>query len=118
MHRLVNLRHLLTNSAPYGKLFLQEFENIDEVVSIGSDIMVRENDIHRESKSDRFIRVAERRTGKVLTDLRLLGQCANRRTYDYSPDQVRKIFREIRRTLAVVEKRFDETGVKTQFKLR
>jgi len=85
---------------------------------IRSDIVVRKNEIDRESKSNRFIRVAERRTAKVLTDLRLLDQCANRRTYDYSPDQVRKIFREIRRSLGAVEKRFKETGVKTQFKLR
>ena len=80
--------------------------------------MAGKNDIDRESKSDRFIRVAERRTAKVLTDLRLLGQCANRRSYDYSPDQVRRIFREIRRNLGTIEKRFQDTGVKTQFKLK
>jgi len=80
--------------------------------------MVKSNDTGRESKSERFIRVAERRTGKVLTDLRLLGQCANRRTYEYSPDQVRKIFREIRRILADAEKKFTDIGTKTQFKLR
>ena len=87
-------------------------------IGMGSDIMVEKNDIDRESKSNRFIRVAERRTAKVLTDLRLLGQCANRRTYEYSPDQVRKIFREIRRNLGAVEKRFEENEVKTQFKLK
>lgn len=80
--------------------------------------MIRKNDIDKEAKGDRFVRVAERRTAKVLTDIRLLGQCANRRIYDYSPDQVRKIFREIRRNLGTVEKRFEETGVKTQFKLK
>jgi len=85
---------------------------------IRSNIMAGKNETDRESKSDRFIRVAERRTGKVLTDLRLLGQCANRRTYEYSPDQIHKIFREIRRSLGAVEKRFEETGVKAQFKLR
>jgi len=76
------------------------------------------NDTSNESKRERFIRVAERRTAKVLTDVRLLGQCANRRTYEFSPDQVHKIFREIRRTLGDTEKKFTETGTKTQFKLR
>ena len=85
---------------------------------IRSDIMVNINDTSNESKSERFIRVAERRTSKVLTDLKLLGQCANKRTYEYSPDQAYKIFREIRRTLRDVEKKFTETGAKTQFKLR
>lgn len=82
------------------------------------DIVVGRRDTDRESKSDRFIRVAERRTAKVLTDLRLVGQCANRRTYEYSPDQVRQIFREIRRSLTATEKRFQETGATTRFKLR
>ena len=80
--------------------------------------MVKNDNTSRESKSERFIRVAERRTARVLTNLRLLGQCANRRTYEYSPDQVRKIFREIRRTLGDMEKKFKETEAKTQFKLR
>ena len=80
--------------------------------------MVGKSEIDKESKSDRFIRVAERRTARVLTDLRLLGQCANRRTYEYSPDQVRRIFAEIRRNLMVVEKRFKEDGVKEPFRLR
>jgi len=89
----------------------------EEDASIRGEIMLRKSEIHKESKSDRFIRVAERRTARVLTDLRLLGQCANRRTYEYSPDQVRKIFSEIRRNLVVAEKRFGENGVKEPFRL-
>ena len=80
--------------------------------------MVARSETDKESKSDRFIRVAERRTARVLTDLRLLGQCANRRTYEYSPDQVRRILAEIRRNLTVVEKRFKEDGVQQPFRLR
>ena len=80
--------------------------------------MANMNDAVKESKRETFIRVAERRTAKVLKDLRLLGQCANRRTYEYSPDQVRKIFREIRRTIGDTEKKFTETRAETQFKLK
>ncbi len=87
-------------------------------ICIRSDIVVKLDDTSRESKSEHFVRVAERRTAKVLTDLRLLGQCANRRTYEHSPDQVHKIFREIRRTLADAEKKFTEIEGKTKFKLR
>jgi hypothetical protein len=71
-----------------------------------------------ESKSDRFVRVAERRTARVLKDIRLLSQCSNRRIYQYSPDQVSKIFREIRRTLAGAERQFIEIETEAQFKLR
>ena len=93
-------------------------EIVAEHASIRSDIMVRGDESDKESKSDRFIRVAERRTARVLTDLRLLGQCANRRTYEYSPEQVRTIFAEIRRNLVVAEKKFKENGVKEPFRLR
>jgi chorismate mutase len=70
-----------------------------------------------ESKAERFKRVAEKRTQKVLTDLRLLGQCGNRRTYEFSPDQVRKIFREVRRTLKQTEDKFTERGDRARFRL-
>lgn len=80
--------------------------------------MIHRHGTDSESKSDRFVRVAERRTARVLTDLRLLGQCANRRSYEYSPDQVRKIFREIRRSLRAIEERFEETGRNTGFRLK
>ena len=70
-----------------------------------------------ESKAERFKRVAEKRTQRVLTDLRLLGQCANRRTYEFSPDQVRKIFREVRRSLKETEDKFTERGYKDRFRL-
>lgn len=74
-------------------------------------------DTGKESKRARFVRVAERRTVRVLSDLRLLSQCSNRRTYEYSPEQVRRIFREIRRTLHATEEKFSESGAKTHFKL-
>jgi len=70
-----------------------------------------------ETKAVGFKRVAERRTQEVLTDLRLLGQCANRRTYEFSPDQVHKIFREIRRNLKETENKFTEQGNKNRFRL-
>lgn len=69
------------------------------------------------SKSERFIRIAEKRTVKVLDALRLLGQCSNKRMYEYDPSQVDKIFREIRRTLRETEQRFKSDKIKADFKL-
>ena len=48
-----------------------------------------------ETKKDRFVRIAERRVIKILDDLDSLGKCANRRNYQYTDSDVRKIFREI-----------------------
>jgi len=51
--------------------------------------------MEKESKIDRFKRVAERRTRGILRDLRILGNCGNKGNYSYTPDQVRKIFSEV-----------------------
>lgn len=46
-------------------------------------------------KRDRFLNVAEARTNSVLNSIRILGHCANRQLYEYTPDEVSKIFRSI-----------------------
>jgi len=70
-----------------------------------------------ESKAQRFKMIAERRTNRVLDSLRLLGQCANRRTYEYSDAQVQKIFREIRRAVNESQEKFKHNREKARFKL-
>ena len=71
----------------------------------------------RTTKADAFKRIAEKRTVRVLTSLRLLRQCANRRSYEYTDSQVKKIFREIRHALRDTEQGFKDGNRKTQFKL-
>jgi hypothetical protein len=46
----------------------------------------------KESKANRFRRVAEARTNKVLDMIRLLGNCADRRIYEFTEDQIKQIF--------------------------
>lgn len=59
-----------------------------------------------ESKSDRFKRVAERRTKVVLRDLRIIGNCGNKGNYSYTEEQVRKIFTEIEQAVKEAKSRF------------
>jgi len=59
-----------------------------------------------ESKSDRFKRVAERRTKVVLRDLRIIGNCGNKGNYSYTEEQVRKIFFEIEQAVKEAKSRF------------
>ena len=59
-----------------------------------------------ESKSERFKRVAERRTIAVLRDLRVIGNCGNKANYSYTPDQVRKIFTEIETSVKESKNKF------------
>ena len=48
-----------------------------------------------ETKRDRFVRIAERRVNRILDNLDSLGKCANRRNYQYTDADVRKIFGDI-----------------------
>lgn len=59
-----------------------------------------------ETKRDRFVRIASKRTNQVLDELRKLGNCSNTRMYEYSDADVRKIFRAIKKELDRVEKLF------------
>ena len=70
-----------------------------------------------QSKAEAFRKIAEKRTTRVLDSLRLLGQCANRRSYEYTDDQVKKIFTEIRRAVRDAEQRFKDDRKNIKFKL-
>ena len=53
----------------------------------------------KESKRERFVRIAESRTNKILDMMRLLGNCSSKSNYDYSDDDVKKIFGVLEREL-------------------
>lgn len=69
------------------------------------------------TKADTFTRIAEKRTERVLDSLRLLGQCSNRRSYEYTDEQVAKIFKEIRSAVRRAQESFRSTNKHTHFKL-
>lgn len=48
-----------------------------------------------ESKRERFVRIVEARTNKILDMLRLLGNCSNHANYDYTDEDVKKVFAAI-----------------------
>ena len=49
----------------------------------------------KETKSERFKRIAGKRTNDILDKIRLLGNCSNRNTYEHSKDEVNNIFNVI-----------------------
>lgn len=72
-----------------------------------------------ESGADRFQRVAEMRTNKIINMIRLLGNCSNRSAYDYADEDVKKIFSAIETELRSAKSRFTAPEVKqTKFRLR
>lgn len=71
-----------------------------------------------ENKSERFKRLAEKRTRKVLNEIRILSNLANKGLYSYTPEQRRKIFSAIRDAVASAEARFKGTKKpESEFKL-
>lgn len=57
-------------------------------------------------KRDRFKRLAQQRTNTVLRKLKVLGNCANRSAYDYTEEEIKKIFDAIDRQLKEVRSKF------------
>lgn len=60
-----------------------------------------------ESKREKFVRIAEARTNKIISMVRLLGNCSNSRVYEYSKEDVKKIFGTIEEELKLAKARFE-----------
>jgi hypothetical protein len=65
-----------------------------------------------ESKNNRFKRVATKRTNEILDKIRILGNCSNKNTYDYSDEEVSKIFSAIEKQLKLIKLKFFENKSK------
>ena len=65
-----------------------------------------------ETKRERFIRVAEARTNKIIDMMQLLGNCSNTATYNYSQEDVDQIFSAIEYELRETKKKFQKTNSK------
>ncbi len=64
----------------------------------------------KESKRDAFRRLAEKRTNAVLERIRVLSNCANPYAYEYSEEDVRKIFSTIDKELKAARAKFDQSN--------
>ena len=62
----------------------------------------------QESKRDRFVRLAEARTNKIIDMLRLLGNCSSTSNYEYTEDDVKKIFAAIEKEMKIAKARFTD----------
>ena len=61
-------------------------------------------------KRKKFIELAEKRVNRLLKELRLVGNLSNRSNYQFSDEDVRKIFLAIENELKVTRKRFETAG--------
>ena len=59
-----------------------------------------------ENKRERFKRLAISRTNNILRALKVLGNCSNRSAYDYTEEEINKIFSEIERRVREIKAKF------------
>jgi len=69
-----------------------------------------------ENPSEKFNRLATKRTNEVLNKLRILGNCANRQVYEYSREDVNKIFSAIEKKVKEIKAKFKDQK-EEEFKL-
>lgn len=61
---------------------------------------------NQNSKRERFKRLAVYRTNEVLRRLKTLGNCSNRSAYEYTEEEINKIFSEIERKIKETKAKF------------
>jgi len=70
-----------------------------------------------ENKRERFKKLAVSRTNEVLKRLKVLSNCANRSAYDYTEDEVNKIFSEIEKSVREAKSKFSFSKKDKKFTL-
>lgn len=70
----------------------------------------------QESRHDRFKRIAAKRTNDILEKIRILGNCSNKSSYEYTEDEINKIFSELDKQLKLTKGKF-LAGKRERFRL-
>lgn len=70
-------------------------------------------------KRKKFVELAESRVNRAIKDIRLIGNLANKTSYEYSEEDARKIVRALQKELDSAKARFlgDSGGKDTDFRL-
>ena len=61
-----------------------------------------------ESKKEKFKRLADYRTNEILKKIKVLGNCSNKSAYEYTEEDINKIF-------SAIDKKTRETKAKFRF---
>ena len=77
-----------------------------------------ENNLKNETKRERFIRLAEGRINVILEQLRKLGNLSNERNYEYTEEDIDKMFSVLNKALKNARALYFRKGGQktTQFK--
>ena len=72
--------------------------------------------MEKETRHERFKRLASKRTNEILEKIRILGNCSNKSSYEYTEEEMNKIFSEIEKQLKLTKAKF-LAGKRERFKL-
>lgn len=61
-----------------------------------------------ETKKEKFQRLAEARTNRIIEQLDILGNLSNTSNYEYTAEEVQKIFQSIEKAVRRVKRQFAE----------
>ncbi|PZN92976.1 MAG: hypothetical protein DCF30_22340 [Hyphomicrobiales bacterium] len=67
----------------------------------------------------KFVELAEARVSRAMKDIRLIGNLANKSAYEYTDEDVRRIFRALQKEFDSAKSRFtgDAGGKDAEFRL-
>lgn len=73
----------------------------------------------KEERRAKFVRLANKRVNRAIKAIQLVGNLSNRSNYDYTEDDVGKIFSALNAEMKATKKRFESAGMdrEDQFKL-
>ncbi len=75
-------------------------------------------EMNNETRRDRFVRIVERRVNQSIKNLDSLGKCANKKNYEYTDSDVKRIFSEIDKKTKEIKAIFaGKSAVSKGFKL-
>ena len=60
----------------------------------------------RENDRAKFVKLASVRVSKALKDIQLIGNLSNRSNYDYTDEDVTRIFKAIQEEISICKRRF------------
>ncbi len=65
-----------------------------------------------DSKRDKFVRIAEKRTANAMKTIRIIGKLGNKAHYEYDEKDVKKIISALSKEVESLKHRLSESGGK------
>lgn len=85
-------------------------KTVAELIGLSSAILFLRGIMMNKDKRERFFKVAEARTHKLISDIRMLAKCSKLNCYEYTEQQVSRIFKAVEEELDKAKQLFKNKG--------